>query len=139
MRRICSPWYSRISQTSRISQAQYSRHLLHRTHGSAGAAILPKENSVLSAEALDLLIRWDGPAAAVHLTKANSAANAERRSRKEQGFTSATSVDGNLKIRRIHRNSVLNAEIYSMITILNRKVQLWEDWNNSNALHAEVQ
>ena len=59
--------------------------------------------------------------AAVRKIKENSAQSVENPVRKELLCTSATSVDGNRKIRRIHRNSARNAEIHLMQMILSDK------------------
>ena len=76
-------------------------------------------SSVRSVERKDH--RRDGSVAAVRKIKENSAQSVENPVRKELLCTSATSVDGNRKIRRIHPNSARNAEIHLMQMISSDK------------------
>lgn len=97
-----------------------SRHPLLRQDGPAAVERpATPASSAVSVEHLSLLQKA-GPVPAAQSIKVSSAVSAEQRSRLESLCISVTSVDGSLKIPRILRNSVRNAEIPLTIVIFNK-------------------
>ena len=137
MHRICLPWEAHPSRhRCRMQQRRPPRHrtqhlpqpLLHRQQipgpVPVGRPAIPV-SSVQSVDPQSRLQQMDGYAPVAQSTRANSAPNVEPGSLQENLFTSAISVDGNRKIRRILRNSVRNVEIPSTITTCKSKRNNW--------------